>query len=69
MKLWSIVLAGWALVVWTAVDPHAFPLIGAGSLFATLLPGSQGFPGYEGIEAVWLVATLPALVAVIRGRE
>ncbi len=58
-------LAGWALLILAALTRPAW-LIGPGSLTAQLLPGSQGFPGWEGIEALMVLCTLPVLVAIAR---
>lgn len=67
MKLLLAAIAGWALVIATAVDQPAFSwLIGPGSLLATLFPGTQHYMGFEGVEVVWFVGTLPVLALVIR---
>jgi len=65
-----LIAAGLALVVWTAVDPLAFGwLIGPGSAFETLLPGTQHLSVVAGIEGVWFFGTLPVLVYVVRTQQ
>lgn len=56
---------GWLVLAWITVAPPPW-LIGPGSLLATLLPGTQHYMGYEGIEGAWFVLTLPVLIGSAR---
>lgn len=68
MKLWDAVYLGWVFVLLTLVVPMPW-LIGPGSILATLLPGTQHYMGFEGIEGVWILGTLPVLLVCIREQE
>lgn len=56
---------GWAAVVLVTLAPPAW-LIGPGSILATVFTGTQHYMGYEGVEVIWIAATLPVLGVILK---